>query len=172
MSQPFLGQISMFAGTFAPRGYSYCSGQLVPIDQNDALFALIGTTYGGDGQTTFALPDMRGRLPISQGTLSGGSSYVIGQAAGTETVTLTSNQMPIHSHTFPSNSASGTAVSPSGGVIASTSLGPFATGATTDTAMNVASLGVAGGNQPHDNIMPFLCVGFIIAMEGIFPARN
>ncbi len=172
MSQPFIGQISIFAGNFAPRGFAYCSGQLLAISQNNALFTLIGTTYGGDGQTTFALPNMSGRLPIHQGTLSGGGSYVLGQSAGTETVTLLSSQLPTHSHSFPSNSASGTVVLPSNAVIASTSLGPFASGAATDLVMNAASLGLVGGNQPHDNLMPFLCIGFIIALEGVYPARN
>jgi microcystin-dependent protein len=172
MSQPFIGEIRMFGGNFAPRGFAFCNGQILAISQNDALFALIGTTYGGDGQTTFALPNMTGRLPIHVGQLSGGSNYVLGQLAGTETVTVTTNQLPSHSHGFPANSNAASAVSPSSGVAASTNLGPYAQNAAVNTAMGAQMIGATSGNQPHDNVMPFLCISFIIALEGIFPSRN
>lgn len=172
MAQPFLGQIIMFGGNFVPRGYAGCNGQLIAISQNDALFALIGTTYGGDGQTTFGIPDLRGRIPLNQGNSTTGSQYSLGQMAGTETVTVISTQMPIHNHTFPGNSNSGTVPSPNGGVVASTQLNPYVQAAPADTPMGNQMIGQAGGNQPHENMMPFLCVTFIIAVEGVFPTRN
>lgn len=172
MSTPFIGEIRMFGGNFAPRGWAFCNGALVAISQNDALYALIGTTYGGDGQTTFGLPGLQGRLPIHQGTLPGGSTYVIGQALGTETVTLTSNQMPAHQHAVAANSNNGTSPNPSASFVAATSLSPFAQSVPTDQPLGPQSINGAGGSQPHSNMMPFLCVSFIIAMEGIFPSRN
>lgn len=172
MSTPFLGEIRMFAGNFAINGWAYCNGSQMAISQNDALFALIGTTYGGDGQTTFNLPDLRGRLPIHQGQLAGGGTYVIGQPLGTETVTLTTAQLPAHNHQISADSNNGTSPNPSGNIVAGTSLAPFAQGVPTDQTLSGQTLGVAGGNQPHNNMMPYLCVTFIISLFGIFPSRN
>lgn len=178
MSNPFIGEIRMFAGNFAPRGWAFCASQLLPIAQNDTLYALIGTTYGGDGVTTFGLPDMRGRLPINQGQGAGLSSYVIGQKSGTESVTLTVPQMPGHSHALFATTATGSQPAPTNTSFTATLVGtaelyaipganPLKQG-----AMNANSIGAVGGNQPHENRMPALVVNFIISLEGVFPSRN
>lgn len=173
MATPFLGVISMFGGNFAPRGYALCQGQLQSIAQNTALFSLLGTTYGGDGQVTFALPDLRGRAPIHQGTLPGGSTYVIGQVLGSETVTLTSAQMPNHNHTLGASSAPGSAAGPTGAVWAAYTAGQnYAAAASVNATMSASALSPAGGNQPHENRQPYLAINFIIALEGVFPSRN
>ena len=166
MATPFIGSIRMFGGNFAPVGHAMCNGQLQSIAQNNALFALIGTTYGGDGQTTFALPDMRGRVPYHQS-----SNYPIGLAAGTETVTLTSNQMPTHTHIAQGNATDGGQASPANGFWGNASTNIYSTTAPA-AAMNAAAIGIAGGSQPHENMLPFLCISFIIALEGIFPSQN
>lgn len=173
MSTPFIGEIRMFAGNFAPADWHFCDGSILPISENDALFALIGTTYGGDGQTTFAIPDLRGRLPIHQGTLSGGGNYVLGQRAGSETVTLSTNQIPAHNHPMTAAATANTTV-PTGNVFGGTSTGQeLYTSATTPiSAMASQTLNSAGGSQPHNNMMPYLCVSFIIALYGIFPSQN
>jgi microcystin-dependent protein len=171
MAQPFIGQVKMFGGNFAPIGYAFCNGQLLAIAQNDALFALIGTTYGGDGQTTFALPDLRGRIPLHQGQGAGLSNRVIGEMGGSETVTLTTSQLPSHTHAAIGQSASGNQSSPAGGVWAASSLNEYSNAAA-NTSMNANAVGANSGGQPHDNVMPFLCVNFIIALVGIFPSRN
>lgn len=170
MSNPFVGEIRMFGGNFAPAGWAFCSGQLLSISQNDVLFALIGTTYGGDGQNTFGLPDMRSRIPVHQGNGPGGS-YVIGQMSGTETVTLTTAQLPAHGHVIQATSTGRSTTDPTGGIPASSALGPYNTAAP-DTAFGPQMIGNAGGSQPHDNMMPFLCVSFIISLFGIFPSQN
>ena len=178
MSNPFLGEIRMFAGNFSPRGWAFCAGQLLSIAQNDALYALLGTTYGGDGQNTFGVPDMRGRLPINQGTGPGLSTYVIGQMSGSETVTLTVQQMPAHSHSLSATTATANQPAPTTTSFPATLLGtaelyaipganPLKQG-----ALNANSISSAGGNQPHNNLMPILAVNFIIALEGVFPSRN
>lgn len=173
MATPFLGQIMMFGGNFAPLGWAFCDGSLLAIAQNDALFALIGTIYGGDGQTTFALPDLRGRVPIHQGQGPGLSSYVMGQKAGTETVTVTTNQLPSHTHALACATGAGNVVSPSNAYFAgdpTNNSGGFNSAG--GSAMNAAVISAAGGSQPHENMMPFLAVNFVIALEGIFPQRN
>ncbi len=167
MSQPFIGEIKMFGGNFAINGYAKCDGQLMAIDQNDALFALIGTTYGGDGQTTFALPDLRGRIPVHQS-----NTFPIGQLAGTETVTLISQQLPVHNHSVNASSGTSGSGSPSPNYVGTTSgINPFSKAAITNQ-LSGQSISASGGSQPHDNLMPFLCVNFIIALFGIFPPRN
>lgn len=171
MSSPFIGEIRMFGGNFAPAGWAFCDGSLQAISQNDALFNLIGTTYGGDGTSTFALPDLRGRIPIHMGTGSSGTTYVIGQRAGTETVTLTTNQIPSHSHVPQGSSASGNQPSPAGGVWAASSLNEY-TATAADTNMNASTIGLDGGSQPHGNLMPYLAINFIISLFGIFPSAN
>ncbi len=167
MSSPFIGEIRMFAGNFAPVGWAFCNGAIIPIDQNDALFNLIGTTYGGDGQTTFALPNLQSRLPVHVGP-----GFVQGQAAGVETVTLTTSQIPLHSHVPQANANQGTADGPGNNVWAkSATLNQFSTVAPSLT-MDPAAIGAAGGSQPHDNMMPFLAVNFILSLFGIFPSQT
>jgi microcystin-dependent protein len=167
MATPFIGEIRLFAGTFAPRGYALCFGQLLPISQYTALFALIGTTYGGDGQTTFALPDLRGRVPVHQGP-----SVVMGQTYGTETVTLSSSQIPLHSHAqHSSTNAVNAGYGPSAVLGTSTTTAFYGSG-TPQVTMAAAAVDAAGSGQPHNNMAPFLALNFIIAVEGVFPARN
>ena len=173
MSQPFIGEIRMFGGSFAPRSWAFCNGQLVAIAQNDALFSLLGTTYGGDGQTTFALPDLRGRVPIHRGQGAGFSSYDLGQVGGVESVTLLTQQLPAHSHAFVASSAAASPTSEPGGSVTAAASAPLyvePTGAL--TGMSSQAITPTGGTQPHDNVAPFQCVSFIICLEGIFPSRN
>jgi microcystin-dependent protein len=157
----------LFAGNFPPKGWAFCDGQLLPISQNQALFALLGTTYGGNGQTTFALPDLRGRVPVHQGQGPGLSPYTIGQVAGVETVTLTAQQMPSHTHSQPatngqeSTNRPNNALPAEGGVYSNESDG---------SAFHPTSS--TGGDQPHTNIQPYLTVSYVIALLGIFPSRN
>ncbi len=173
MGIPYLGEIRMFAGNFAPVGYAFCNGQLLLISEYEALFTLIGTTYGGDGQTTFALPDLRGRLPMHQGTGAGLSTRVIGQTGGSETVTLTLNQLPQHTHVATGSGTDGNSLSPAGNVWAAGAGGANAYNNTApNTAMNAQTIGQAGGNQPHEIMSPFLAINFIIALLGRFPSRN
>lgn len=173
MSEPYLGEIRMAGFNFAPRGWALCNGQLVSIAQNSALFALLGTTYGGDGQTTFALPDLRGRVPIHWGTGPGLTNRVQGEVSGTETCTLIANQMPAHNHLINAQSAAGTTTSPSGAYLAGQPRGGAMMYASTpDSNLSASALSVAGGNQPHNNMQPYLAVTFIIALNGIFPSRN
>ena len=174
MASPFLGEIKMFGGNFAPRGYAFCSGQILPIAQNTALFSLLGTTYGGNGQTTFALPDLRGRVPVHQGQGPGLSPYDLGQVGGTETTTLTVNQMPSHNHFIAANSGPGTTAAPASNaaLAASTARDRLYTTNATNTNLAPASLSPTGGNQPVSILQPYLVINFIIALEGIFPSRN
>ncbi len=171
MGTPFIGEIRMFGGNFAPRGFAFCHGQLLAISQNDVLFSLIGTTYGGDGQSTFALPDLRGRIPVHAGQGPGLSSYVLGQSAGSETVTLTQGQFPAHTHAAQAQSAAGNQPAPGGGIWAASGLNQFSANPPS-AGMSPAAIGPAGGSLPHDNMMPFQVVSFIIALEGIYPAQN
>jgi microcystin-dependent protein len=173
MSNPYVGEIRMFGGNFQPAGWMFCDGQLLPISENETLFNLIGTTYGGDGQSTFGLPDLRGRVPIHQGTGSSGTPYVLAQSGGTESVTLTSNQMPTHNHSALAAST-GQVASPAGAVLAvatstQTGMKIYSTTVTPNTALNANSISPVGGSQPHDNIQPTLAVSFIISLFGIFP---
>lgn len=169
----------MFGGSFAPAGWAFCSGQLMPISENDALFNLIGTTYGGDGQETFGLPDLQGRFPIHQGTVSG-TTFQIGEEAGTESVTLTTQQIPAHAHVPLCSSAPGTASSPAGNVWAAASTGTqmyFQVPAPPPAPpplvqMDAAAILPTGGGQPHDNMAPYLVVSFIISLFGIFPTQT
>ncbi|HXT14444.1 MAG TPA: tail fiber protein [Gemmatimonadaceae bacterium] len=172
---PYLGEIRLFAGTFAPLGWNFCDGTLVAISTNDALYALIGTAFGGDGQTTFALPDLRGRVPIHQGRGQGGlSPYVIGQTGGTEQVTLTAQNIPAHTHTLAASKDTGTTPDPTGILIAKA---PddckifIERGA--NTAYNQQHISPSnGGGQPHDNRQPLVAINYIIAMAGIFPSQS
>jgi microcystin-dependent protein len=166
MSTPYIGEIRLFAGNFAPVGWLLCQGQLLPISQYDVLFNLIGTTYGGDGVETFALPNLASRIPYHQG-----SGYVLGQAGGVEQVTLTQQQLPIHTHAANANSPNANQSAPAGNVWGAGTLTNYST-QPADTAMNPAALTPAGSSQPHDNMPPFLCVNFIIATEGIYPSPS
>ncbi|MBX7185194.1 MAG: tail fiber protein [Vicinamibacteria bacterium] len=172
MSNPFLGEIRLFGGNFPPRGWAFCNGQLLSIAANSALYSLIGTIYGGDGMTTFGVPDLRGRVPVGQGQGPGLSARVVGQLSGSETVTLTAAQMPQHTHQPRAFSSAGTQASPANGTWAATAPPPGYSSGTPGAAMNAAAIGSAGGGQPHDNMIPFLGLSFIIATEGIYPSRN
>ena len=174
----FIAQICIFAGNFAPRGWAFCQGQLLPIDQYDALFALIGTTYGGDGQTTFGLPDLRGRAPLHPGQGPGLSPHVIGEMAGVEQVTLTTNNLPNHNHTAAGKvavaSGSGSLDTPVNNVLAGTPNPVYTALANQGGSMGGVSTtpGIAGGSQPFNARQAYLAVNFVICLEGIFPSRN
>lgn len=167
MSQPFVGEIRMFGGSFAPSGWAFCAGQLLPISQNDTLFNLIGTTYGGDGQETFALPDLQGRAPLHQGTQAG-TTYQIGEKAGVESVTLTTQQIPVHNHSVLANTALAVNQQPQDSILGQgQQIQVFLSDSpSVNTGMQ---LSIVGGSQPHENMMPFLVVSFIISLFGIFP---
>lgn len=172
MSDPYIGEIRLFAGNFAPRNFAFCHGQLLPISENDALFSLLGTIYGGDGLTTFALPDLRGRVPLHMGQGPGLSNRSIGQRLGAETVTLTPSQIPLHAHaqrasTNAVNAGYGPMAAP--GASATTSF--YGSGAP-QVAMAATAVDNTGGNQPHSNMAPYLALNFIIALFGIYPSRN
>jgi microcystin-dependent protein len=172
MSEPFLGEIRMVGFNFAPRGWAICAGQLVSIAQNSAVFALLGTTYGGDGVTTFALPDLRGRLPIHMGTGPGLSNYQIGQQSGAEGVTLLTSQLPMHTHQLNATKDGTRTGSPNGALLGSGEADLYNHDFANTAVMSPGTLGQAGGNQPHENMHPFLCINFVIALEGIFPSRS
>lgn len=172
MSDPFVGEIKIFAGNFAPLGWALCDGQLMSIADFDALYSLIGTTYGGDGVATFGLPDMRGRLPLHAGQGPGLSPYVLGQRAGAEEVTLSTLQLPSHSHVVMAQSGKGDKPTPNGMALATASTFLYSPYGSSVANMNTQALGMAGGSQPHDNMMPFQCLNFIIALEGIYPTQN
>jgi len=165
MAQPYVGEIRMFAGNFAPAGWMFCSGQLLPISQNETLFQLIGTTYGGDGQSTFALPDLQGRLPIHQG-----SGFTLAQTGGVESVTLTVQQIPAHTHTFQASANNASVANAGGNVLAQTPTFTPYIALPANSALSPNAIGQTGGSQPHDNFQPYLCVNFIISLFGIFPS--
>lgn len=169
MSDPYVGEIRMFGGNFAPAGWAFCDGSLMPISENETLFQLIGTTYGGDGQSTFALPDLRGRVPIHMGT-GAGLTVQIGEQAGSETITLTPPQIPIHSHSLLASSDTASQTGPATNVLAQPPSGQLYLADTPGVALSPSSLTQSGGNQIHDNMGPFLCVNFIISLFGIYPS--
>jgi len=175
MSEPFIAEIRMFAGNFAPRNWALCDGQLMPIAQNTALFSLLGTTYGGDGRTTFALPDLRGRAPMHPGHGFGLTQRQLGETNGAETVTLLASEIPAHSHELrgSDNAATTPLPVPADNMLARTAEDTYQTpGNKTLAMMSVNSLSAAGGGQPHNNMQPYLVLNFIIALWGIFPSRN
>jgi microcystin-dependent protein len=174
MSEPFIGEIRMVGFNFAPQGWALCDGQLLAIAQNTALFSLLGTTYGGDGRTTFGLPDLRGRIAMHQGSGPGLSSRPIGSTFGQESVVLTANQMPAHAHAAQASSGSGNANSPIGRVWSKDAGVQSATysGNAPDGVMAANAIANAGGSQPHDNMPPVLVVNFVIALVGLFPSRS
>lgn len=172
MAQPYVGEIRMFAGNFAPAGWMFCSGQILPISENETLFQLIGTTYGGDGQETFALPNLSSRIPIHQGQGPGMGNYVLAETVGTETVTINTNQIPAHSHSFHAFNAVANSPNPANNLLGlSTQVNMFFQD-NPNQDMNLSMISSTGGNQPHDNMQPFLVVSFIISLFGIFPSPN
>lgn len=164
MAQPYVGEIRMFAGNFPPAGWMFCEGQLLPISENETLFQLIGTTYGGDGQSTFALPDLRGRLPLHQG-----NGFVLAETGGVENITLTASQLASHNHAMLASGDIGTLSTPEAHVAAQAAAKPYRAG-TPSVQLAPQSISAAGGSQPHDNFQPYLCVDFIISLFGIFPS--
>jgi microcystin-dependent protein len=167
MSSPFIGEIRMFGGNFAPVGWAFCNGALIPISENDALFNLIGTTYGGDGQETFALPNLQSRVPVHVGP-----GFALGESGGTESVTLTVSQIPAHSHVPQCFAAAGNQNKPDGGVWASSSPATYYASAAPSVTMDPAAIGPSGGSQPHDNMVPFLVINFILSLFGVFPSQS
>lgn len=172
MSEPFVGEIRMFAGNFAPRGWAFCDGQLLAVSQNDALFSLLGTIYGGDGRTTFGLPDMRGRIPLHTGTGPGLSQRRLGSKGGGENVTLTTNQLASHTHDFNANKEPAMFEAPAGRVVAQGVGINFYIQEDQNTDFASTMIAGTGGSQPHTNLMPTLCINFIIALFGIYPSRQ
>ena len=172
MPEPYVGEIRMFGGNFAPNGWMFCEGQTLPIAENEVLFQLIGTTYGGDGQETFVLPNLASRVPIHMGTGPDGTTYQLGEAAGTEQETLTVQQIPSHTHPLTAAAVNGNNASPNGALLAnSTVITPYAP-ETPNVAMAANAIGPAGGSQPHENTQPFLCINFIISLFGVFPSQT
>lgn len=172
MSDPYLGEVRMFGGNFAPSGWAFCDGRTLAIAENDALFALIGTTYGGDGQTTFNLPDLRGRLPVNQGTGPSGDTYIAGQQAGEEQVTLETANLPAHTHALLAGAEAADRANPKGHVPArSNTINAYITGAP-NVALSSESITSTGGSQPHENVQPYQCISFIIALTGVYPTQN
>jgi microcystin-dependent protein len=167
VAQPYVGEIRMFAGNFAPAGWQFCEGQLLPISEFETLFNLIGTTYGGDGQSTFALPDLRGRLPIHFG-----NGFTLAETGGVETVTLTVSQIPPHTHPLLATINIGGGSAPANNVLAQTSTVKVYSAVAPGSAMGSSSITATGGSQPHDNFQPYLCVDFIISLFGIFPSQT
>jgi microcystin-dependent protein len=167
MAQPYVGEIRMFAGNFAPAGWMFCDGQLLPISENETLFQLIGTTYGGDGQSTFALPDLRGRVPVHQG-----NGLILAESGGVEEVTLTVSQIPAHSHPQLASASPGSANNPGGNVTGESAAVKVYVSEAPTASLNAAAVATVGGNQPHTNFQPYLCVDFIISLFGIFPSAT
>jgi microcystin-dependent protein len=174
MGQPYVGEIRMFAGNFAPSGWMTCEGQQLPINENDVLFQLIGTTYGGDGQTTFALPNLQSRVPVHAGTGTSGSTYQLAQTGGAESVTLTAQQIPLHSHNLLASTNVANSNSPTNQVVALTqaaTITPYGTDGPF-VVLDPSSVGPIGGSQPHSNLQPVLVINFIISLFGIFPTQT
>jgi len=167
MAQPYVGEIRMFAGNFAPAGWMFCEGQLLPISEYETLFNLIGTTYGGDGQSTFALPDLRGRLPMHMG-----NGFILAETGGAEEITLTVQQIAAHTHALLASTSAGSQNAPANNVTAASPSVTLYTGDVTDSNMSPNAVGTVGGSQPHTNFQPYLCVDFIISLFGIFPSQT
>jgi len=173
MGEPFVGEIRMFGGTFAPAGWAMCQGQTMAISENDTLFNLIGTTYGGDGQETFQLPDLQGRCPVHAGQGPGISqTYALGEKVGVESVTLNTNQIPIHTHPMIASQAIGNVTQPTGNIMAQNNTISNYIEDVTDANFNANAVQPTGGSQPHDNMQPYLCISFIISLFGVFPSQS
>lgn len=171
MSEPFLAEVRIVGFNFAPRGWAFCDGQILPINQNQSLYSLLGTTYGGDGRTSFALPDLRGRVPIHVGRSNGGDVHTLGQKSGEETHTLAANEMPQHRHLINVNNNLGTSDEPAGGYPARAADNSYGALAALN-AMGSGTIANVGGGQAHNNMQPYLAVNFCIALQGLFPSRN
>ncbi|MBY6204406.1 tail fiber protein [Halomonas denitrificans] len=167
MSEPFLAEVRMVGFNFAPRGWAFCDGQILPINQNQSLYSLLGTTYGGDGRTSFALPDLRGRTPLHVG-----NGHTLGQRSGEETHTLTANEMPQHSHSLQGSNDAASAPVPQDNLAGAATLETYGDVGTAPVAMNAGTVANAGGSQAHENMQPWLAVRFCIALQGLFPSRN
>lgn len=167
----YVGEIRMFAGNFEPAGWAFCDGRILPISENEVLFQIIGTQYGGDGESTFALPDLRGRLPLHQGTGPSGAGYIVGQAAGAESVTLTVPQIPVHTHVAACNSGGQGSANPANAIWTASDVAQYSSLAPTGS-MQSPNLTPAGGSQPHDNMMPYLCINFILSLYGLYPSAT
>jgi microcystin-dependent protein len=165
MAQPYVGEIRMFAGNFAPAGWMFCEGQLLPISENETLFQLIGTTYGGDGESTFALPDLRGRIPIHQG-----NGFILAETGGAEEITLTVNQIPAHNHAMLASMDAGDSANPANAVVGVQNVLQVFSGDVPSSNVAPSAIGSVGGSQPHTNFQPYLCINFIISLFGIFPS--
>lgn len=172
MAQPFVGEIRMVGFNFAPAGWMFCQGQTLPISENEVLFQLIGTTYGGDGQETFQLPNLASRVPIHQGTAKSGTTYQMGETGGAESVTLTTQQVPIHNHAFLASTGPGNVQVPTGNVTAESAAVKIYIEDSPSQAMNAAAITPVGGSQPHENLQPYLCISYIISLFGIFPSQT
>jgi len=171
MSEPFLAEVRIVGFNFAPRGWAFCDGQILPINQNQSLYSLLGTTYGGDGRTSFALPDLRGRTPIHVGRSNGGGDHTLGQKSGEEIHTLSSGEMPQHTHVLKGSADSATSTSPGNNVLAVAGedlFGPLSS----PTTLSANTIPNVGGSQAHENMQPYLALNFCIALQGLFPSRN
>jgi microcystin-dependent protein len=172
MPEPYVGEIRMFAGNFAPNGWMFCEGQTLPISENDVLFQLIGTTYGGDGEETFNLPDLASRVPVHMGTGKDGVTYTIGEMAGTEQETLTVQQIPNHTHQLLVSSSPGGSNAPTGNLTSQSASVKMYIADSPVSPLNAQAVTPAGGSQPHENTQPFLCINFIISLFGVFPSQT
>jgi microcystin-dependent protein len=172
MSEPFLAEVRIVGFNFAPRGWAFCDGQILPINQNQSLYSLLGTTYGGDGRTTFALPDLRGRVPIHVGRSNGGPVHTLGQKSGEETHTLSVSEMPQHTHEARASATDGNTVNTTGSILARTTQGIYEQGAGNLVETRAGTITNVGGSQAHNNMQPYLAVDFCIALRGLFPSRN
>lgn len=175
MASPFVAEIRIFAFNFAPKGWAFCDGQILPLSQNTALFSLLGTTYGGDGRSNFALPNLQGSAPMHPGQGPGLTLHDLGETGGAETISLLQTEMPAHSHSASANGGGGSSNDPTGNVWAATVIarqGVNTYGTTDGGNMSFAALGIAGGSQPHNNLMPYLTLNFCIALQGVYPPRT
>ena len=170
MAQPYVGEIRMFAGNFAPAGWMFCDGQTLPISENETLFQLLGTTYGGDGESTFNLPNLQSRVPIHMGTGPDGANYQLAEMAGSESVTLTTQQIPVHTHQLLATSAPGAETNPLANLTGTPLTKRIYADPTAPQPMNAGTVTPVGGSQPHENCQPFLCINYIISLFGIFPS--
>ena len=173
MADPFVAEIRIFPFNFAPKGWAFCDGQILPISQNTALFSLLGTVYGGDGQETFALPNLQSRIPLHMGNGPDGVTYQLGEAAGVESVTLTTQQIPVHTHSLIGTSNGALKTGPGGNLFGTSAQVEYGTsGVSADTAFNATAISPVGGSQPHENLMPYICINYIISLFGLFPSQT